>query len=192
MTFLNDLFQNQYAIVIGKAYQDQTDFSLGKIAFAFGSTAGLPYYKQAIDEAGVVKDWGIAPYPHTTADPVVDVYGPSVAIFKTTTDRERASFIFLKWLMSNDPNAEWVKATSYFPARQSTKDQLGDFIAANPLYGDAYSWLQYGRTEPTIAAWNPIRSIIADAMTAVANGTMSPQDALNDAVTKANDAIANP
>ncbi len=61
MNFINDMFQNKYAIVIAKAYQDQTDFSLGKIAFAFGSTAGLPYYKQSIDQAGVVKDWGIAP-----------------------------------------------------------------------------------------------------------------------------------
>ena len=191
LNFLSDLFTKKYATVIGKAYQDQTDFSLGKIAFAFGSSAGVPYYKQAIDEAGVVKNWGIAPYPHTTADPVVDVYGPSVAIFKTTTDRERASFIFLKWLMDNQPNSEWVQSTYYFPARQSTKDQLTDFISQNPLYGDAYSWLQYGRTEPTIAAWNPIRGYIADALTAVANGTMSPQDALNQAVTKSNDEITS-
>ncbi|NMB89580.1 MAG: ABC transporter substrate-binding protein [Chloroflexi bacterium] len=191
LNFISDLFTNNYAIVIGQAYQDQTDFSLGKIAFAFGSSAGLPYYKQAIDEAAVVQDWGIAPSPHTTADPVVDLYGPSVAIFKTDDARQRAAFTFVKWLMDNEPNSEWVQATAYFPARQSTKDQLSGFIAENALYGDAYSWLPYGRTEPTIAAWNPIRSIIADAMTAVANGVQTPEEALNDAVTKANDTIAN-
>lgn len=190
LTYLNMLFQQKYATVIAKSFQDQTDFSLGKIAFTFGSTAGLPYYKMAIVQAGKVSDWGIAPGPHTTPNPVVDAYGPSVTIFKTTNDKERAAFTFLKWLMSTDTNAAWAKATFYFPARQSTKAALSDFIQANPLYGQAFDWLQYGHQEPTIAAWNPIRGYLADALTAIANGAASPQDALNTAVTKANSALA--
>ncbi len=190
LTFLGQLFQKQYAIVIAKAFQDQTDFSLGKIAFTFGSTAGLPYYKTAIDQAGKVTSWGIAPSPHTTANPVVDAYGPSVTIFKTTTQKERAAFTFLKWLMDTGPNSTWVQATYYFPARQSTKASLADFIQAHPLYGQAFDWLQYGKQEPTIAAWNPIRGFLADALTAVANNTASPQDALNTAATKASGALA--
>ena len=138
----------------------------------------------------MVKNWAIAPGPHTTADPVVDLYGPSVAIFKTTTDKERAAFTFLKWMMGNDANSQWVEATNYFPARKSTKDSMSSFIQANPLYGDAFDWLQYGKTEPVIAAWNPIRGYIADAMTAIANGTSSPQDALTTAADKANQALA--
>ncbi len=190
LNFLNQLFQQKYATVIAKSFQDQTDFSLGKIAFTFGSTAGLPYYKQAINQAGKVTNWGIAPSPHTTPNPVVDAYGPSVTIFKTTTAKERAAFTFLKWLMSTDTNAAWAKATSYFPARQSTKTALSDFISANPLYGQAFDWLQYGKQEPTIAAWNPIRGYIADALTSIANAAASPQDALNTAATKANSALA--
>ena len=190
MNMINDLFRNNYATLIGKAFQDQTDFALGKIAFTFGSTAGLPYYKQAVDQGGKVSDWGIAPSPHSTSNPAVDVYGPSVTIFKTTPEKERAAFIFLKWMMGTEPNAQWVQATYYFPARQSTKAALGDFIQANPLYGDAYGWLQYGQTEPTTAAWNPIRTYIADAMTAVANGTASPDAALKDAAQKANQALS--
>jgi multiple sugar transport system substrate-binding protein len=190
MNFINDMFTKKYAIVIAKAFQDQTDFSLGKIAFTFGSSAGLPYYKQAIDQAGKVKNWGIAPSPHTTPNPVVDLYGPSVTIFKTTPEKEQAAFVFLKWMMGQEPNATWVKATYYFPARQSTKSALTDFINSDPLYGNAYGWLQYGRTEPTIAAWNPIRGFIVDAMTAVANGKATPDAALKDAAQKANAAIA--
>lgn len=190
LQFISDLFTKKYAIVIAKAFQDQTDFSLGKIAFAFGSSAGLPFYKTAIDQAAKVKGWAIAPSPHITSNPVVDLYGPSVTIFKTTPEKEKAAFTFLKWLMGNTPNAEWIKATSYFPARASTKAALADFITANPLYGNAYSWLQYGKTEPTTAAWNPIRGFIADAMTAVANAKMTPKQALDDAATKANNALA--
>jgi multiple sugar transport system substrate-binding protein len=190
MTYLGDLFSKKYAIVQAKAYEDQTDFSLGKVAFTFGSTAGLPYYASAIKQAGKVQNWGISPGPHTTKDPVVDLYGPSVTVFKTTPAKEQAAFMFIKFLMSKDANAEWVKATSYFPARASTKDALTDFIKANPLYGNAYGWLQYGRGEPTMAAWNPIRNFIGDAMVAVANGKMTPDAAIKDAAQKANAALA--
>ncbi len=193
MNSLNDMFVKKYAILQAKAYQDQTDFSLGKVVFTSSSTAGLPYYASAIKDAGgKVTDWGIAPWPHTIKDPVVDIYGPSVAVFKTTPEKQQAAFLWLKYLMDKDPNAEWVKATSYFPARASTKDALTDFIKANPLYGNAYGWLQYGRGEPTMAAWNPIRNFIGDAMVAVANGKMTPADAIKDAATKSNAALAAP
>ena len=114
-----------------------------------------------------------------------------MAIFKTTTDKERASFTFLKWLMDKDPNATWVKATSYFPARQSTKAALADFITANPRYGAAFDWLQYGRIEPTVAAWNPIRNFIAYAMTAVANAKATPADAMQTLTDKSNQALSS-
>ncbi len=192
LTFIQTMFQKKYAIVIGKAFQDQTDFSLGKIAFTMGSTAGLPYYDSAIKQAAKVTNWSIAPDPHTTPNPVVDLYGPSVTIFKTTDAKQRAAFTFLKWLMDKDPNATWVKATAYFPARQSTKQALADYIQANPRYGQAFDWLQYGKTEPTVAAWNPIRGYIADAMTAVANAKATPQGAMKTLTDKANQALAAP
>ena len=187
---LNDMFTQKYAIVQAKAYQDQTDFALGKVVFTFGSTAGLPYYATAVKDANKVTNWSIAPAPHSTKDPVVDVYGPSVTIFKTTPEKQRAAFVFIKWLMDKEPNAEWVKVSSYFPARASTKEALGDFIKANPLYGNAYEWLKYGRGEPTTSAWSPIRTIIGDAMVTVANSKATPDAALKDAAKKANDALA--
>jgi ABC-type glycerol-3-phosphate transport system substrate-binding protein len=191
MNFLNELFTKKYAILQAKSYQDQTDFALGKVPFTFGSTAGLPYYINAIKDAGnKVTNWGIAPSPRTTKDPVVNGYGPSTAIFKTTPEKQRAAFLWLKFLMSKDANAEWVKATYYFPARASTKEALADFIKANPLYGNAYEWLKYGRSEPQFTpAWEPIRNAIGDAMVAVANGKATPEQALKDAAKKAQDAI---
>lgn len=191
MNFINELFTKKYAIIQAKAYQDQTDFAIGKCIFGFSSTAGLPYYEKAIaDGGGKVKNWGIAPYPRTTKDPVLNVYGPSTAIFKTTPEKQQAAFLWLKFLMSKDANAEWVKATAYFPARQSTKEALADYMKAKPLYAQAYDWLKYGRSEPQFTpAWEPIRNAIGDAMVQVANAKATPEQALKDAVKKANDAI---
>jgi multiple sugar transport system substrate-binding protein len=184
------LFQKNEAILIGKAFQDQTDFALGEIAFTFGSTAGLPYYAQAIQQSGKVTNWNIAPAPHTTPNPVVELYGPSVTVFKTTPEKERAAFIFVKWMMDNGPNAQWCEATQYFPARQSTQAAMASFIQDHPMYGEALGWVQYGQTEPALAAWEPIRTYIQDAMTAVADGQQTPQAAMNDVVQKANALLA--
>jgi ABC-type glycerol-3-phosphate transport system substrate-binding protein len=186
------LFQKHEAYLIAKACQDQTDFALGKIAFTFGSTAGLPYYAQAVQQGGVVTNWNISPGPHSTPNPVVELYGASITIFKTTTDKERAAFTFLKWMMDSGPNAQWCEATQYFPARQSTQAQMADFIKANPMYGEALGWVQYGQTEPALAARTAIRTYITDAMTAVADNTQTPQAAMNDLVQKSNALLAQP
>ncbi len=122
----------------------------------------------------------------------MDAYGPSVTIFKTTDARQRAAFVFLKWLMDKDPNATWVKATAYFPARQSTKQALTDYIKSNPRYGQAYDWVQYGRGEPTVAAWNPVRNYIVDAINSIANGKATPENAMKTLTDKANQALAAP
>jgi multiple sugar transport system substrate-binding protein len=190
LTLIQQLFQSNQAILIAKAFQDQTDFALGKVAFTFGSTAGLPFYAQAIQQSGKVTNWAISPGPHTTPDPVVDLYGPSVTIFKTTTEKERAAFVFLKWMMDPAPNAQWCEATQYFPARKSTQSSMTSFIQSNPLYGDALGWVQYGQTEPALAAWTPIRTDIQDAMTAVADGQQTAQAAMSDLVQKSNTVLA--
>jgi maltose-binding protein MalE len=46
--------------------------------------------------------------------------------------------------------------------------------------------VQYGRSEPALAAWTAIRTYIQDAMTAVADGQQTVQAAMDDLVKKAN------
>ena len=191
LQFLNMLVTKNQAYLVAKQFGDQSDFAVGKAAFTFGSSAGIPFYATAVMSSTAPFKWGVAPAPHTTPNPVVDVYGPSVAIFNNGSDAKgQAAWRFVKYLMSPDANAEWVKTTSYFPARKSTLAQLSDFIGKNPLYGSLVANLPYGMNEPQIAAWNPIRTAMGDAMTAVASGASTPEDAMNTAVQKANAALA--
>lgn len=83
LTWLKDLVDNGCAYQIAQAYADQTDFANGNVLFTFGSTAGLPYYRDAIQDKATNKqkfEWSIDPMPHSTAQPVVDMYGPSWTI----------------------------------------------------------------------------------------------------------------
>ena len=180
LNFLSDLFKKKQANLATRAFQDQLDFAAGKVAFTFDTTNGLAVYDQAIKRAAKPFAWGIAPMPRTTRDPVFVSYGPSIAISKTTPTRQRAAFVFAKWLVENAPSAEWSKATGYFPARASAKNALADYFKVNPLYAGAFDWLKFSRGEPNSAAWSPMRGFIADALIAVANGKL-PADALNEA-----------
>jgi len=195
MTFLKDLIDNGCAYQIAERYGDQTDFANGKVIFTFGSTAGLPYYRDAIQDKTTNKqkfEWSIAPFPHTTKDPVVDMYGPSWTIFKSTPEKQLAAWLFLKWFTETDQTAKWSAMTGYFPMRKSAaqSDVVQKQMADLPVYKKAFDFLPYAKSEPNISSWEAIRNIITDAITAVVTGKMTPQAALDDAQKKAESAMA--
>jgi multiple sugar transport system substrate-binding protein len=193
LTFLKDLVDNGCAYQIAAAYADQTDFANGQAMFTFGSSAGLPYYAAAIIDKATNKpkfNWSIAMMPNT-GKPVVDMYGPSWTVFKSTPEKQLAAWQFLKWFTQADQTARWSIATGYFPVRKSAADSttIKDQFTKDPNYKKAFDFLQYAKGEPTVAGWDPVRSAIQDAETAVVTGKAAPQAALDDAAKKAAEAL---
>ena len=169
MAFLQDLFKSGCATMVTESYGDQTDFGAGKLLFTVGSSAGLPYYKQAVDAGGQF-NWSVAAIPHTTPDPVMNIYGPSVSIPKTTPEQELAAWLFLKYYTSPDVQAEWAKVTQYFPVRSSVANGLADFFAANPSYKTAFDMLKYSHFEPPVPGYDFVRTKAQDAIAAITTG----------------------
>ncbi len=95
MSFLQDLFDEGCATIVVERYGDQTDFGQGRLLFTVGSSSGLPYYGSAVDE-GAGFDWSVAPIPHTTDEPVMNIYGASVSIPKSSPEGQLAAWLFLK------------------------------------------------------------------------------------------------
>lgn len=188
LTWISDTVKSKYAILTTRAFQKQSDFAAGRVAFTFDTTLALLAYDKQIKSAAKTFAWGIA-VPPRSVTPIVMAYGPSLAIVNSSAEKQQAAFTFAKWMLGKEASGTWAKATNSFPARQSTKDDLADFIRANPNYGQAFNWLRFARAEPSIAAWALVRAIIADAMVAVASGKAQPADALKDAATKANSAL---
>ena len=121
LTMLKDLLDNGCAYQIAEAYGDQTDFAAGNVLFTFGSTAGLPYYQAAIIDKNTNKlkfDWSIAPMPDTVDKPVVDMYGPSWTIFKSTPEKQLAAWQFLKWFTEKDQTCQVVGHDRLLPHAQ--------------------------------------------------------------------------
>jgi multiple sugar transport system substrate-binding protein len=169
LAFIQDLFKSGCASMVTENYGDQADFGAGKLLFTVGSSSGLPYYQQAVD-GGAKFNWSIAAIPHTTPDPVMNIYGPSVSMPKTTPEQELAAWLFLKYYTSPDVQAEWAKTTKYLPVRVSVANGMADFFAANPSYKTAFEMLKYSHFEPPVPGYDFVRTKAQDAIAAITNG----------------------
>jgi multiple sugar transport system substrate-binding protein len=173
MKFMKKVYDNGYGKKIAEAYGEQTDFSNRIVLFTMGSTAGLLYYERAIkgSEKGEF-NWSVAAIPHTTGKPVLNVYGASVSIPKTTPEKQLAAWLFIKWLTQPEQQARWVKVSNYFPVRKSTAESLGSYFAKNPKFRDAFKLLKTAdlKAEPPFAGYDEVRDAVSAAFNATLDG----------------------
>ncbi len=181
LAWLKKLADKQWAYTPAAAFGDQTDFGNGKVAFTVGSTAGLPFYHNAVSGSTKPFEWGIAPLPRgPNGKNYVDIFGPSIGILQSTPDKEKGAWLFLKFLLSKEAEEEWATVTTYFPANKSAAEAVGAmdpatvknkaFAAVLPKYKQAVTFLAQGKREPKNPAWQAVRNIVANMMTAVFTG----------------------
>ncbi len=169
MSFLQDLFTNNCAILMRESFGDQTDFGAGRLLFTVDSSSGLPFYASTVKN-GANFSWSVAAIPHTTKNPVMNVYGASVSMPKTTPERELAAWLFIKYYTSPEIQTKWAKVSQSFPVRASVADRMTDYFDANPAYKSAFELLQYAKFEPSTPDYDFVRSMVKDAMAAIVDG----------------------
>jgi multiple sugar transport system substrate-binding protein/sn-glycerol 3-phosphate transport system substrate-binding protein len=164
--YLQGLFKDGCAALPTEAFGDQTDFGAGKLLFSIGSTSGLPFYQTAVD-AGAAFEWSVAALPHTTAEPVMNIYGASVSIPNNTPEKELAAWLFIKWYTSPEIQAKWAIISNYFPVRASVAEGLADYFTENPTYKTGFDMLQYGHFEPPVPGYDFVRQKVNEAIAAI-------------------------
>jgi multiple sugar transport system substrate-binding protein len=170
MNFLQDLTERGCMDIVTERFGDQTDFGTGNLLFTVGSSSGFPFYRQAI-EAGATFEWSVAPVPHVTEEPVLNVYGASVSMpAGHSAEEELATWLFLKHYTSPEVQADWARASNYFPVRASAAADLGDYFDADPAYATAFELLQYGVSEPPVPGYDFVRDFIEGEMAAIIDG----------------------
>lgn len=175
--------------VLTETNGDTKEFGSGQLLFAISSSSGLPFYKKAVN-SGAKFAWGVAAVPYEGDHPVVNVYGASVALCRTTPEQQLAAWLFLKWFTQPDQQARWVRASGYFPARRSTAAGLEAYFAENPNFQVAYGLLDYGKIEPTAPGYETVRRLIQNAMVDAMDG--GQLDLLLNRLTKAANATLEP
>jgi len=192
------LFQNMLkdgsAYQISKQYADQTDFGAGRAAFTLSSSSGLGFYQKEVSDNGKF-NWSVALPPHGTGqEPSTVAYGANVSMFKSTPEKQLASWLFIKYFTSKEVNPDWSTATGYLPIRTSglTDERVKAKVASVPSYQAALQAQQYGRFEPQVRQYQAIRNFISDAIVAALSDTSkSAKQVLDDAVKQSNDEMSH-
>ncbi|MBA2666896.1 MAG: extracellular solute-binding protein [Chloroflexi bacterium] len=170
MTFLQDLQDRGCIDIVTERFGDQTNFGQGRTLFTIGSSSGFPFYREAV-EAGATFDWSVDALPHTTAEPVMNIYGASVSMpAGASAEQEVATWIFLQYYTSPEVQNRWARAANYFPVRESVADGMADYFEADPAYERAFSLLRFARSEPPVPGYDFVRSLIAGEMAAILDG----------------------
>ncbi len=161
MAFLKQLYDDGCAYFFTEGFPNP-EFAARRGIFAQGSSSGIPFYAGdmatiAEEEGREQDEWGVTAIPHTTDEPVQNIYGGDIMITNTTPEQQLAAWIFLKWFTSPEIQAEWDQISGYFPTRQSTNDFLEGYTEENPQWGQAVELLPYSYYEPQLISYQSVR-----------------------------------
>ena len=176
-------------------HADRAMFAAGKAVFTMDSTSALPAYAQAVEEAGLGFEWGSVAIPQKDSGRARTVlYGPSLCVFKTDEARQQAAWRFIRWLTDTEQNARWASTLGYAPLRRSAVEWLAEsgWLADNKVASEMYETVIPGALpEPNVRGEQGVRRAIEGAWLASAGGVKPPQQALDEAVGKANEALVS-
>ena len=111
-------------------------------------------------------------------------------MFRTTTEKQLAAWLFIKWFSDAEQTAKWGSQSGYMPVRKSAAAKLTDYFAKEPIAKQQFETIvPYGRPEPATRGEQEIRIFIQEAWTGAVTGIKTPKAALDEAVKKANEAL---
>ena len=184
MEFIQGMSSKGCAQVTRDKYADQQYLGLGSNLFALSSTSGITYFQKAIEE-GYNGQWEISKVPHTTKNPVMNLYGGGLIMGNTgNVDKMVAAYQWMKYISNTENSAVWSTESGYGFVRTSSADHPLIQAKRNelPQYDRSLGLIQYGKGEPSVPAYYSVRGEIEKAYAAIINGDdiKSTLNALND------------
>lgn len=196
IAMMQRVFKNKSAVEIPTSERngEQNRFAAGEILFVFTSSSGLSFYQDSVAKGTKLK-WDFALLPYTDK-PAVNLFGASLSVYKTTAEKQLASWLVIKFLGEKAQTTKWATATGYLPVRKSAKDDVIAAYKSNPAWGPdlaasyarLFDWAQYAMVEAPVAGYDPVRTVIdVEVMSKViTDSTVDPKTLLDAAVTKSN------
>jgi multiple sugar transport system substrate-binding protein len=194
LSFYVNAVRDGWAYKTTESGADQVDFGAGRSALLLATSSNFANQTKEVNGNGKFS-WSIADIPHSAgAAPATVLYGGSVAVFKTTPERQLAAWQFIKYFTSPEVTADWSVSTGYAPIRQSAiqSEQVQQETKNTPPYGVLLNQiLQYGHPETTVRGTQDTRTFIEDAMTrACTDPSTNAKQTMDDVVQKGDKALA--
>jgi len=144
--------------------------------------AEVPMANESMSRLNNTDEWTLVPFPGTTGSVLV-TYGPSYSVLKSTPEKQLASWLFARWLLSLENQAQWVEATGLFPLLNSVLDMIGPYRTASPQWDAAVGNLSLAQGVPQLASWRKVRYVLEDG-TKVIFQTNIPVDQIPSVLTE--------
>ncbi len=188
--YWTDLVVTDKSMPLVDANQATQSFKAGKIGMYLTTTASLRGF-----QTNLTFDLGTAKFPLDGTHPRrVPGGGNNGFIVKSTPEREAAAWDFLKYIVSKEGTTAVAMGMGYMATRKSaveTPALMGDYLKGNPPAYTTYTQIE------DMTLWNNfpgkggtrIFKIVQDNLQAAFTGQKTPEQAMKDAGTEANNLI---
>lgn len=190
-----NLYDLGYAPNVGKGGDaGLADFSAGKSAITLGSTASLKQILQDVDGKFEV---GTAYFPKvkSTDEGGVSIGGASLwALDNNDPKKLRATWEFVKFLISPESQAFWNAETGYFPVNVDAHDEdvFKENIEKYPQFETAIDQMHDSAPQyagALLSVFSEARAIVESEIESMLNGNETVDEAVDSMASQINDAI---
>ena len=193
LTVWKSLYDKGYAPNVGKGGDaGLADFSAGKSAITLGSTASL---KQILQDVNGKFEVGTAYFPKVKSSDEggVSIGGASLwALNNNDPKKARATWEFIKFLVSSESQAYWNAQTGYFPVTTDAHEEqvFKDNIAKYPQFQTAIDQLHDSSPEyvgALLSVFPEARATVESQIESLLNGDQNVDETVSnmaDAINK--------
>jgi ABC-type glycerol-3-phosphate transport system substrate-binding protein len=138
-------------------------FNNREALFIMGPALMLEHVHTGANQTGRPDQWTLLPFPGPEGKKAVASRPQSGVIFDTTPEEQLASWLFLKYLVSPEIQAEWAQYSGYYPTRKDSLWFLRDYRQENPHWAEGLNLLKYSRSVPLDPSWSLVQLALEDA-----------------------------
>ena len=195
LTAWKSLYDKGYAPNVGKGGDaGLADFSAGKSAITLGSTASL---KQILQDVNGKFEVGTAYFPKVKSSDEggVSIGGASLwALNNNDPKKARATWEFIKFLVSSESQAYWNAQTGYFPVTTDAHEEqvFKDNIAKYPQFQTAIDQLHDSSPEyvgALLSVFPEARATVESQIESFLNGDQNVEETVSNMADSINKSI---
>lgn len=195
LTVWKDLNDKGFAPIVGKGGDaGLADFSAGKSAITLGSTASL---KQILQDVNGKFEVGTAYFPKVSSSDEggVSIGGASLWVLDNQDPKKlRATWEFIKFLISPESQAYWNAQTGYFPVTVAAQEEetFKQNVAEYPQFQTAIDQLHDSAPEyagALLSVFPEARAIVESEIESLLNGNEDVDAAVKNMTESINGAI---
>jgi len=160
LAFQKDLYDDSCAWIY-TGLEQFAPLAERKALFMSGDLTELAEQANAFSMAKNSDEWEVIPYPGADGKSIL-AYGPSFTVMKNTPEKQLAAWLFARWMLKPEIQAQWVEATGMLPLRKSAMKLLGDYSRTNPQWAQAVGLLDLAKVQPQLASWRTVKYALGD------------------------------